>query len=64
MISDEVKLEYVNRELTCQCKELVTDEDGRIILRLIEGILPPLPQKLLHHPDPFSIGHRSRAASV
>lgn len=34
--------------LTCHCQKLITDENGRIILCLVERILPPFSQKLLH----------------
>lgn len=54
----------MDHELTSQRKELVTDEDGRVVLRLIEGILPPLPQKLLHGPEPFSISVQRDAPGV
>lgn len=33
---------------TSQSKKLVSDKDGRLVLRLVEGILSPVPQKLLH----------------
>lgn len=33
---------------TSQSKKLVSNKDGRLILRLVEGILSPVPQKLLH----------------
>jgi hypothetical protein len=36
---------------TSHGKQLVADENGRLVLSLVEGILPPIPQKLFHFGD-------------
>lgn len=33
---------------TCHCQQLVADEDGRVVLGLVEGILAPVTEKPLH----------------
>jgi hypothetical protein len=33
---------------TGQGEQLVADENGRLVLGFVEGVLPPLPQELLH----------------
>jgi hypothetical protein len=34
--------------ITCQGQQFVSYENGRVVLVFIEGILPPIPQELLH----------------
>lgn len=34
--------------LTCQGEQLVADKDGRLVLMLVQSILPPITQELLH----------------
>jgi hypothetical protein len=38
----------VARPPTSHCQQLVADEDGRVVLRLIKGILTPVAEKPLH----------------
>ena len=45
--------------LTGEGEELVANEDGRVVLRLVEGILPPFPQEPLHTGDGGGGGGRA-----
>jgi len=48
-----------SRNSTCQSQQLVSYENGRIVLMFIKGILAPIPQELLHD-EIRSIRRRNR----
>jgi len=46
--------------LTRQCKQLVADVDGRIVLVPFNAVLSPLPQKRLHRAAPLASTHAAQ----
>ena len=44
------------RRLTCKGEQLVANEDGTVVLVLVQGVCPPLAQELLHS---HNSGYRS-----